>query len=330
LIRRVEAKMELRPLGRTGRRVSALGFGAWGIGGQMWIGARDAESLRALHRAADLGVNLFDTALVYGSGHSEQLVGRFVRERREEVLVATKVPPLDRVWPARAATPVTQVFPAAHVRASVEASLRHLGLERIDLLQLHVWRDEWLDQGDWREAIEELKRAGQVRSFGVSINDHQPESALRLVASGLADAVQVIYNIYDPTPAAQLFPACLAHGVGVLARVPLDEGALTGAITPDTVFPEGDFRNRYFRGERRREVQARAEALRALLGPEAATLPELALRFCLSQDAVSTVIPGMRSVARVEDNARCGDGRRLSPELLRALAGHAWSKNFYA
>ncbi len=321
--------MNLRPLGRTGLHVSEIGFGAWGIGGNMWIGAQDDESLRALHRAADLGVNLFDTALVYGLGHSERLIGRFVRERRETLHVATKVPPLDRVWPARAGVPVSQVFPGAHLRAGVDQSLRNLGLERIDLLQLHVWRDEWLGEGDWQATLDELKQAGKLRCFGVSINDHQPESALRLVASGLADAVQVIYNVYDPTPAAALLPACLAQGVGVLARVPLDEGALTGTITPATTFPPDDFRNRYFRGERKAEVQARARALEALLGDEAATLPELALRFCLSHEAVSTVIPGMRRVATVEQNAALGDGRSLSPELLRALAAHAWPKNFY-
>ncbi len=322
--------MQLRPLGKTGVRVSAVGFGAWGIGGHMWIGAQDDESLRALHRAADLGINLFDTALVYGMGHSEQLVGRFVRERRETLYVATKVPPLNRVWPARAGVPVGDVFPGAHVRASVDQSLRNLGLERIDLLQLHVWRDEWLDEGDWRAAVDELRRAGKVRFFGVSINDHDPASALKLAASGVADALQVIYNVYDPTPAAQLFPVCLEHGVGVLARVPLDEGALTGTITPATTFPPDDFRNRYFRGERKAEVQTRAQALATLLGDEAATLPELALRFCVSHAAVSSVIPGMRGVARVEQNAACGDGRALSPELLRALAAHAWPKNFYA
>jgi len=322
--------MQLRPLGNTGLRVSSIGFGAWGIGAHLWIGAQDDESLRALHRAADLGINFFDTALAYGMGHSEQLVGRLVRERSEELYVATKVPPLNRAWPARAGVPVEQVFPGRHVRDCVDQSLGHLGLDHIDLLQFHVWRDEWLEQGDWRDTLTRLKEAGKVRFFGVSINDHDPGSALRAVSAGAVDAVQVVYNIYDPTPAEALFPACLEHGVGVLARVPLDEGALTGTLTPATTFPEGDFRNRYFRGERKREAQARAEALKALLGDEAATLPELALRFCLSHDAVSTVIPGMRRSASVETNAGFGDGRRLSAGLLGELKRHAWPKNFYA
>lgn len=322
--------MELRALGRTGLQVSAIGFGAWGIGAHLWIGADDAESLRALHRAADLGVNFFDTALAYGMGHSERLVGRLMRERAEELYVATKVPPLNREWPARPDVPVEQVFPGTYVRGCVEQSLRHLGRERIDLLQLHVWRDEWLRAGDWAEALAGLQREGKVALIGVSINNHDPASALHAVREGVVDVVQVIYNIYDPTPAEALFPACLEHGVGVIARVPLDEGALSGTITPQTAFPDGDFRNRYFRDERRAEVQARAAALEALLGDEAATLPELALRFCLSHDAVSTVIPGMRSAARVETNAPFGDGRRLSPALLARLASHAWPKNFYA
>lgn len=321
--------MQLRPLGRTGLRVSEIGFGAWGIGAQMWIGAQDDESLRALHRAADLGINLFDTALVYGTGHSEKLVGRLLRERSEPLLVATKVPPLNREWPARAGVPVERVFPGSHVRASVDQSLGHLGLDHIDLLQLHVWHDQWLDQGDWHDTIARLKEAGKVRFFGVSISEHEPNTALRVVRAGAVDAVQVIYNIFDPTPAEELFPACREHGVGVLARVPLDEGGLTGVIAPDTSFPEGDFRNNYFRGERKAEVQARAEALKSRMGDEAATLPELALRFCLSHDAVSSVIPGMRRAETVETNARFGDGRQLSAALLGELQRHAWPRNFY-
>lgn len=323
--------MQPRPLGRTGLRVSEIGFGAWGIGGTLWIGARDDESLRALHRAVDLGVNLIDTALVYGLGRSEELVGKLVRERSETLYVATKVPPRNQLWPAASGVPVSQVFPAAHVQASAEKSLRNLGLPVIDLLQLHVWRDEYLDEGDdWRRVLEDLKTSGKVRFLGVSINDHDPGTALRAVRSGLFDAVQVIYNIFDQSPQAELFPLCQQHGVGVLARVPLDEGGLTGTITPDTTFPAGDFRNLYFAGDRLREVYERAQALTALLGGEATTLAELALRFCLAHDAVSTVIPGMRRLTTVEANAAVSDGRRLSPALCASLKEHAWARNFYA
>lgn len=321
--------MLTRRLGRTGLRVSEIGYGAWGIGKALWVGADDAESLRALHRAIDLGVNFIDTALAYGPGHSERLVGQLVRERRETITVATKVPPKNHQWPASPAVPVAEVFPGDHVIESCESSLRNSGLATLDLLQLHVWHDAFLGQGDWQDALDRLKRAGKVRFVGISINDHQPASALRAVASGIFDTVQVIYNIFDPTPAAELFPLCLQHELGVLARVPLDEGGLTGSITPDASFAAGDFRNRYFKGDRRRQVFQRAQALEALLGEEAATLPELALRFCLSQQAVSTVIPGMRSVRNVERNVDLSDGRRLSPGLLAQLVAHAWPRNFY-
>jgi aryl-alcohol dehydrogenase-like predicted oxidoreductase len=321
--------MKTRPLGRTGLQVSEIGYGAWGIGAAQWIGAKDDESLRALHRAVDLGVNFIDTALAYGEGHSEKLVGRLLRERRETVYVATKVPPKNGVWPAPRGVPVSENYPADHIVRSAEKSLRHLGVERIDLLQLHTWLDDYLDQDGWRDALLGLKRQGKVRALGISVNDHDPASAVRAVASGLFDTVQVIYNVFDQTPEERLLPLCRERGLGVLARVPFDEGGLTGAITPETTFPAGDWREDYFRGDRKREVFARAEALKKLLGEEARTLPELALRFCLAHDAVSTVIPGMRRPASVEANAAVSDGRRLSPAMRAELKRHAWPRNFY-
>ena len=321
--------MEYRPLGKSGLSVSAVGYGAWGIGGTMWLGADDAESLRALDRAIDLGINFIDTALGYGLGHSETLVGEAVRKRKETVYVATKVPPKNRIWPAARGIPVSKCFPPAHITECAERSLWNLNVDRIDLLQLHTWQDEYLDQPDWIDALGALKKSGKVRLVGISVNDHDPGSAMRAVASGVFDTVQVIYNVFDPSPARDLLPACREHGVGVLARVPFDEGSLAGVVTPETKFPKGDFRERYFRGERRREVAERVESLRGLLGAEAATLPELALRFCLSHDAVSTVIPGMRRVSSVEANAAVADGRRLSPRMLEELGRHAWPRNFY-
>ena len=324
------ASMEYRRLGRTGFDVSAIGYGAWGIGGGLWIGADDAQSLRALHRAVDLGVNFVDTAFDYGQGHSETLVGRLVRERREPVHVATKIPPKNRVWPASPDVPVSECFPAGHIVEYAERSLKNLGLDHVDLLQLHTWNDAYLDQDGWRDAFLGLKRAGKALFLGLSVSDHDPGSAMRAVASGIFDTVQVIFNIFDPSPARALFPACREAGVGVLARVPFDEGALTGAITPETTFPEGDFRNEYFGGDRKRQVHERVQALRGLLGEEAATLPELALRFYLSHDAVSTVIPGMRRVASVDANTAVSDGRRLSEDLRAKLRAHAWARNFYS
>jgi aryl-alcohol dehydrogenase-like predicted oxidoreductase len=322
--------MERRRLGRTGLEVSEVGYGAWGIGGSGWLGAKDDESLQALERALDLGVNLINTALGYGDGHSEELVGQVVRGRAETVRVATKIPPKNGLWPARKGTRAEETFPAEHVRACTETSLRNLGLDTIDVQQFHVWDDDWVDQGDWQEAIDALKHEGKIRCFGVSINDHEPANALRLVRSGLVDSVQVIFNVFDQSPEDELFPACREHDVGVLARVPLDEGGLTGRITPDTTFPEGDFRARYFRDDRKAEVFERAQAIADDLGIELDELPAVALRYILSSDAVSSVIPGMRSVRNVERNVAVGDGRGLPSEQVERLHAHRWVRNFYA
>ena len=234
----------------------------------MWLGAEDDESLRALNRAIDLGLTLIDTALGYGNGHSEQLVGQVVRERPEEIVVATKIPPKNMTWPAPDGIDPDEAFPADHVRKCTERSLSNLGLDTIDVQQFHVWSDEWVGRGSWLEAIEELKAEGKIRAFGVSINDHQPSNALKLIESGAVDTVQVIYNVFDQSPEDELLDACAEHGIGVLARVPFDEGSLTGTIGPDTEFPEGDFRNRYFRDDRRQQVDERVRAILDELGIE--------------------------------------------------------------
>lgn len=321
--------MQYRRLGKTGFMVSEIGYGAWGIGGSYWKGTRDDESRAALRAAIDAGVNLLDTALVYGQGRSEKLVGEVMRERSERIYVATKVPPLNEHWPALPGDRLTDTFPASHIIASTEQSLRNLKLECIDLQQLHVWRDEWLEDDSWLRALHRLKTEGKTRAIGISLNDHDPDSGLRAVAAGVVDTVQVIYNIFDQSPAGRLLPACARHDVGVLARCPFDEGSLTGTITPETKFPAGDWRNDYFRGDRKVQVAAHVEPLRRDLGAEARTLPELALRFCLAHPAVSTVIPGMRTRKHVRANTGVSDGRRLSDGLLSALAVHAWPRNFY-
>ena len=321
--------MHYRPLGKTGIEVSEVGYGAWGIGGEMWLGAVDTESIKAMHEAADLGLNFIDTALAYGEGHSETLVGRFLKERKDQITVATKIPPKNRIWPSRPGTPLSEAFPYDHIIASTEQSLRNLNVVTIDILQLHVWNDDWADQDEWKRAFAKLKEQGKVRHFGISINDHQPSNGVLAAATGLIDTFQVIYNIFDQTPEEKLFPLCRKMNLGIIARVPFDEGALTGAITPGTTFPPGDFRNKYFAGERKEEVFRRTERLKRLLGDEAGSLPELALRFCLHPPAVSTVIPGMRSIRNVRANCSVSDGRTLSDSLLAQLRGHAWKKNFY-
>jgi aryl-alcohol dehydrogenase-like predicted oxidoreductase len=322
--------MRYRRLGRTGLEVSEVGYGAWGIGQSQWLGAEDDESLRALHAAIDGGLNFVDTALAYGRGHSEQLVGQVVAEREERVYVATKVPPKNQVWPAPDDATADEAFPGEWVRRCTERSLSNLGVDAIDVQQLHVWNDRWVGQGDWLEAVEALKSEGKIRSFGVSINDHQPANALALIETGVVDTVQVIYNVFDQSPEDELLPACAERDVGVIVRVPFDEGALTGRVTPETEFPDGDFRAHYFRGDRRQQVFDRTQAIASDLGTERDGLAEIALRYVLSHDAVSAVIPGMRSVRNVERNlAAAGKGPLAEAEVGR-LKAHRWERNFYA
>jgi aryl-alcohol dehydrogenase-like predicted oxidoreductase len=321
--------MKFRVLGKTGFEVSEIGYGAWGIGGKQWLGSGDDESQKALRRAIELGVNFIDTALAYGDGHSERLVGKAVRETQHRIYVATKVPPKNLLWPARPGIGIKEVFPYQYILRSTEESLRNLKVDSIDLLQLHVWNPEWLDAEDWKRAFEELRTSGKVRAVGVSINDHQPDSALELVRTGLVDSVQVIYNIFDQSPEKNLFPLAQKMNVGVLARVPFDEGSLTGNITEQTVFDPKDFRAFYFKGDRKKQVVEHVRALREDLGERKESLAEIALRFTISQPAVSSVIPGMRSVRNAESNAGVSNKGSLDAATLAMLKRHQWDKDFY-
>ena len=321
-----------RTLGRTGFQVSEIGFGAWGLGGNQWRGHSEEEARAALRRALELGVNFIDTALAYNEGHSERIIGEILRETGAQAHVATKVPPKNRIWPAQPGIGIEEVFPYDYVIRSTETSLRNLGVETLDLQQFHVWNPEWLGRDDWRRAIEDTKRAGKVRFWGISINDHQPDSALDAIRTGLIDTVQVIYNIFDQTPERRLFPLCQERNIGVLARCPLDEGALTGAITPETEFDPGEFRAFYFRGDRKRQVYERVQALLADLKAAGLDRPlaETALRFCITHPAVSTVIPGMRRVRNAEMNAAVSELGPLPAGIVEVLRRHAWNKNFYS
>ena len=320
--------MRYRKLGTTGFSVSEVGFGAWGIGKGDWVGADDAESLRTLHTARDAGINFFDTALAYGNGHSESLIARAFGNSRETI-VASKVPPKNLIWPAQAGSRWQEVFPAAHVMASLESTLRNLRRETVDVYQFHVWNDEWAHQPEWQETLRKMRASGKVRAVGISVNDHQPANSLQALATGLINTVQVIYNIFDQSPEDDLFPYCAKHNIGVIARVPFDEGSLTGKIRPETVFPEEDFRSQYFGGDRKEQVWRRVQKIQSDANIPLEALPELALRFCLSHPVVSSVIPGMRTAAHSKANIEAADRGPLPPEATRKLKESRWVRNYY-
>jgi aryl-alcohol dehydrogenase-like predicted oxidoreductase len=320
--------MRYRAFGRLGWQVSEVGYGMWGMGG--WSGSDDEESLDALARSIALGCNFFDTAYAYGEGHSERLLGETLRRHANKdrrLFVATKVPPRDRHWPGRAETPVSDVFPHDYIVEMTRASRANLGVDRIDLQQLHVWSDAWADDDGWKRAVERVKREGLIEGFGISVNRWEPSNVLRAIGTGLIDAVQVVYNIFDQDPEDELFPACQRHGVAVIARVPFDEGSLTGAMTVDDRWPAGDWRNLYFTPERLRVTMQRVEALEPLV-PAGSTLPDLALRFILHHPAVSTTIPGMRRVKHVEANLAASDKPPLEGRLLDTLRQHRWTRTW--
>jgi aryl-alcohol dehydrogenase-like predicted oxidoreductase len=321
--------MRYRKLGTTETEISEIGYGAWGIGGNQWQGGKDDESIRALKRSFELGLNFIDTALAYGEGHSERLVGQTVKQSFQRIYVATKIPPKNGVWPANPQTPISEVFPYGHIIESTNESLRNLGVEQIYLQQFHVWTDAWVNTEEWRRAIEDLRKSGKVRYFGISITEHEPDTALEAIKTGAISAVQVIYNVFDQKPEQNLFPLCLEKRVGVLARVPLDEGGLTGSITEQTTFEPGEFRESYFRGDRKQQVVEHVEELKRDLVETPGTLPEIALRFCLSHPAVTTVIPGMRRVSTVESSCRASVAGKLDAKTLAILKRHAWDRNFY-
>jgi aryl-alcohol dehydrogenase-like predicted oxidoreductase len=317
--------MQTRAFGRLGWSVSEIGHGLWGIGG--WTGSNDDTSMAAIERAVELGCTFFDTALAYGNGRSEQLLGKVLaRHRALQLRVATKIPPLNGKWPALPSYSIKDVFPPDHIRRSTETSLEHLGRSSIDLQQFHVWSDEWAGDERWQRAIETLKREGLFKAFGISVNRWEPTNVLKALDTGLVDAVQVVYNTLDQNPEDELFPACREKDVAVIARVPFDEGSLTGTLTAGSRWPDGDFRSLYFNPANLAATLPRVERLAAVL-PAGMTLPELALRHILQHPAVSTVIPGMRKLRHVEQNLGVSDGQRLPPALMAELARHRWERS---
>lgn len=322
--------MQYRTFGRTNQKISEIGHGTWSMGGR-WGARDDRGAINSLIQSLNLGINFIDTAWVYGEGHSEGLIASAFRESKKKAFVATKIPPKNGHWPARHNISIEEYFPPEHIIEYTEKSLKNLRMDCVDLQQLHVWSDSWLKEDqNWLTAIEKLKQQGKIKYFGVSINDHEPNSALKIVESGLIDSVQVIYNIFDQTPEEQLFPLCQKKNVAVIVRVPFDEGSLTGMLTPDYKFHPNDWRKNYFTPESLQETCQRVEKLKKLVEEEKSVenLAQLALKFCLAHPAVSVVIPGLRQPKHVEDCIKASDGKKLSPQTLAQLKQHAWPRNF--
>ncbi len=314
--------MKYRRFGRTGRNVSEIGYGMWGMGD--WSGSDDSESLASLQLAVDLGCNFFDTAWSYGSGRSEHLLGELLRANPgKQLYTATKIPPKNLKWPSRREFTLDDCFPPEHIEKYVHSSLKNAGLESFDLIQFHTWEDAWLQDERWAKKMDELRQQGLVRAVGISINRWEPWNGVETVRSGLVDAVQVIYNIFDQNPEDDLFPACQNMDVAVIARVPFDEGTLTGNLTLESHWPKGDWRNTYFVPENLEASVARADALRRLL-PQGMSMTEMALRFILNNPVVSTIIPGMRKASHVKSNLSASQAGPLPESLYQQLRKHRW------
>jgi aryl-alcohol dehydrogenase-like predicted oxidoreductase len=316
--------MNYRRFGRTGWMVSDIGYGMWGMGG--WTGSDDDQSMRSLQRSVELGCNFFDTAWGYGEGHSEGLLGQLVRANSDKKLyTATKIPPKNFIWPSRREFSLEDCFPADHIEEYVHRSLANAGLESFDLMQFHTWEDGWLADDSWVHKMADLRDQGLIGAVGISINRWEPWNGVAAVRSGFIDAVQVIYNIFDQNPEDELFPACDEMDVAVIARVPFDEGTLTGNITKDSTWPDDDWRSTYFVPENLKSSVEHADAVRPLV-PEGMTMPEMALRFILNSASVSTIIPGMRKLAHVEANIAASDAGPLPDDLHAQLRPHRWDR----
>ncbi len=316
--------MNYRKFGRTNWEVSEIGYGMWGLAG--WKETDKVEVDDALSRSVELGCNFFDTAWGYGAGVSEQILGKLLRQYSDKRLhFATKIPPKNFKWPSKANYLLDDCFPANHIIEYTEKSLKNLNVDCIDLQQFHVWEDSWAHNDEWKKAVDKLKTEGKVKHFGVSVNRWEPDNVLNTLRTGLIDSVQVIYNIFDQNPEDNLFPLCRELNIGVIARVPFDEGTLTGTLTKDTIFPQGDWRATYFVPENLNSSVDHADALRPLI-PSRMSMAEMALRFILCNDDVHTIIPGMRKVRNVEANMGVSDGKRLNKELELELKGHRWDR----
>jgi len=316
--------MRYRKFGRTGLEVSDIAYGLWGMGG--WSGSDDRQSLEALQLAVDLGCNFYDSAWAYGEGKSDSLLGQTIAKNKgKRLYAASKIPPKNDRWPALPEYKYRDVFPPDHVFKFADTIRKNLGTDTIDVLQFHVWDDSWTEEPDFRKTVEKLKRDGIIRFFGLSLNRWEPENGLKAIRTGLVDAVQVIYSIFDQSPEDELFPACQELNVGVIVRVALDEGSLGGKMTRETKFTKSDWRSGYFNPQNLADTMDHVDKLKKIL-PQGMTLAEMALRFVNSHPAVSTTIIGMRKLEHVRENIALSDKGALSPELLRELKNHRWDR----
>ena len=316
--------MKYRKFGRTNWNISEIGYGMWGMAG--WTGSDDEESFNSLQTAADLGCNFFDTAWGYGSGKSESLLGQLVRANKgRKLYTATKMPPKNFKWPAKPEYSLNDCYPPDHIEEYVEKSLKNASLDFFDIMQFHTWEDVWLEDDRGIKKMIELKEQGLFHAIGISMNRWEPWNGIKAVKSGFIDSVQVIYNIFDQNPKDELFPACREMNVGVIARVPFDEGSLTGTLTKESKWPEGDWRNTYFVPENLDSSVDHADALKPLV-PKGMTMPEMALRFILGVLIVSTIIPGMRKPYHARMNMAASDAGLLDPDLMKELEKHRWDR----
>ncbi len=317
--------MKYRNLGKTGMNISEIGFGAWAIGGS-WGKQHDADSDEALHAALDEGINFIDTAAGYGDGKSEKLIAGVLKKRREEIFVCTKTPPVSGAWPPTPYCQIGERYPEKYLRENVDERLRNLETETLDVLLLHTWTRAWNRRPAALEFLQKMKSEKKIRAIGISTPEQDQNSVIDLIRNGLVDVVEVIFNIFDQEAAAELFPVAEEYGTGIIVRVAFDEGVLTGKYRAADTFPEGDFRRKYFEGDRLARAVKRVEAIRKELDGTKFTMPEIALKFALAPPAVSTVIAGMRNKEQAILNAEVSDLEDPQHDLLVRLRDHAWRR----
>ena len=316
--------MKYRRFGRTNWQLSEIGYGMWGMGG--WKESDDIQSMESLSLAVEKGVNFFDTAWGYGEGHSERLLGKLLKTcPNKKLYTASKIPPKNFKWPAKPHYTFAESYPEEHIRDYTEKTLRNLDQEQIDLMQFHTWDDGWATNEEWQRTVENLKKEGKIAAMGISMNRWEPENGIKALETGVIDAIQVIYNIFDQAPEDHLFPFCESNDIAVIARVPFDEGTLTGNITRETTFPEGDWRGTYFVPENLNASADRADLLRPLI-PADSDMARMALKFILENKTIGTIIPGMRKQRNVLANTSTSDGIPLDSELYEQLRTHRWDR----